>query len=71
MTVRLSASLEHLIEALAELPGLGPKSAQRAAFHLLDKDAARLARLSEAVTEAKTKLKRCRSCRTYLSLIHI
>lgn len=65
MTVRLSASLEHLIEALAELPGLGPKSAQRAAFHLLDKDAARLARLSEAVTEAKTKLKRCRSCRTY------
>ena len=65
MTVRLSTSLEHLIEALAELPGLGPKSAQRAAFHLLDKDAARLARLSEAVTEAKTKLKRCRSCRTY------
>ena len=65
MTVRLSAALEHLIEALAELPGLGPKSAQRAAFHLLDKDAARLARLSEAVTEAKTKLKRCRSCRTY------
>lgn len=65
MTERLSAPLEHLIEALAELPGLGPKSAQRAAFHLLEKDGARLARLADAVTEAKTKLKRCRSCRTY------
>lgn len=65
MTVRLTPVLEHLIGALAELPGLGPKSAQRAAFHLLEKDGVRLKRLHEALGDARTKLRRCPLCRTF------
>lgn len=65
MNVRLAPSLIHLIDALSELPGLGPKSAQRAAFHLLEKDAVRLGRLHDVLGEARLKLHRCARCRTY------
>ncbi len=51
-----------LIDELGRLPGIGPKSAQRIAFHLLkipDDDANRLAR---AITEAKAKVRFCERC---------
>ena len=43
-SLRLSPSLDALVDALAQLPGFGPRSAQRAAFHLLQ-DPKRLERL--------------------------
>lgn len=56
--------LNQLIEALRCLPGVGPKSAQRMAFHLLerDRDGGRL--LAHTLAEAIERIKRCRRCRT-------
>jgi recombination protein RecR len=54
--------VQSLIDELGRLPGVGPKSAQRIAFHLLklpDEDANRLAR---AITEAKERVSFCRRC---------
>jgi recombination protein RecR len=54
--------VQSLIDELGRLPGVGPKSAQRIAFHLLklpDEDAFRLAR---SITEAKEKVSFCRRC---------
>jgi len=62
---RYSDKLDRLIESLRCLPGVGPKSAQRMAFHLLerDRDGARV--LSEALTAAATSIGHCESCRMF------
>ena len=59
------AALDDLIEALRRLPGVGLKSAQRLAFHLLqhDRDAAR--RLSMALDQAVTRMHHCTRCHTF------
>jgi recombination protein RecR len=57
--------LQGLIEALRILPGVGPKSAQRMAFHLLERDREGAMRLSEALREACTRIGHCRRCRTF------
>lgn len=57
-----SPPMQALIDELGKMPGIGPKSAQRIAFHLLkvhDEDAARLAR---AIVEAKAKVRFCETC---------
>lgn len=51
-----------LIEALGRLPGIGPKSAQRIAFHILDSDPEDVTRLAEALREAKARVKFCEQC---------
>ena len=58
-------ALEGLIEALRRLPGVGVKSAQRMAFHLLqhDRDGAR--RLAAALTDAMQNMRHCQRCHTY------
>ena len=58
-------SLEGLIEALRRLPGVGVKSAQRMAFHLLqhDRDGAR--RLAVALTGAVEHMRHCQRCHTF------
>ena len=58
-------SLSRLIEALRCLPGVGPKSAQRMAFHLLasDRDGAR--EISAAIIAATERLGHCRRCRMF------
>src|SRR5262245_59953946 len=58
-------SLIRLIEALRCLPGVGPKSAQRMAFHLLEKDRKGAGALSEALTKAIEGVGRCRRCRMF------
>jgi recombination protein RecR len=58
-------SLLRLIEALRCLPGVGPKSAQRMAFHLLQKDRRAAAALAEALNLAVTKVGRCQRCRMF------
>jgi recombination protein RecR len=59
------ASLDELIEALRGLPGVGPKSAQRMAYHLLQHDRDALARLGAASDAALQKIQRCQHCNTF------
>lgn len=51
-----------LIEQLGRLPGIGPKSAQRIAFHILDAEPADVTRLADALREAKERVKFCSVC---------
>jgi recombination protein RecR len=59
------SSLEELIEALRCLPGVGPKSAQRMAYHLLQHDTAGAQRLSGALGQALATVRRCAKCHTF------
>ena len=54
--------VQTLIDELGRLPGVGPKSAQRIAFHLLKIPADDVARLAVAITEAKAKVRFCVRC---------
>jgi len=54
--------VQDLIDELGRLPGVGPKSAQRIAFHLLQADPADVRRLVEALTEVKEKVRFCSTC---------
>lgn len=60
-----SPLINQLVDSLSCLPGVGKKSALRMAFHLLERDRNGGLRLSEALEEAMTKVKRCRQCRTF------
>lgn len=51
-----------LIEELAKLPGVGPKTAQRLAFHILKASSEEAQKLAAAITEAKKKIKFCEIC---------
>ena len=61
----MSATLESLIEALRCLPGVGPKSAQRMAYHLLQHDREGAARLGFALDSAISRIQHCERCNTY------
>jgi recombination protein RecR len=54
--------VQALIDELGRLPGVGPKSAQRIAFHLLKLPNDDVARLARAITEAKAKVRFCARC---------
>jgi recombination protein RecR len=54
--------VQNLIDELGRLPGVGPKSAQRIAFHLLAADPADVTRLTEALREVKDKVRFCNVC---------
>ena len=56
--------LEQLVDSLKCLPGVGPKSAQRMAFHILQRDRAGGARLAVVLAEAVESIGHCRVCRT-------
>lgn len=58
-------SLDELIQALRCLPGVGPKSAQRMAYHLLQRDHPGAARLSRAVATALERIRHCAKCNTF------
>lgn len=57
--------LEQLIEALRCLPGVGPKSAQRMALHLLERDREGGLELSATLASAMERIGRCRQCRNF------
>jgi len=59
-----SRCIEDLIEALRCLPGVGPKSAQRMTYHLLERNRDGGRRLSVALEQAMEKIGHCRKCRT-------
>jgi recombination protein RecR len=54
--------LQNLVDELAQLPGIGPKSAQRLAFHLLAADRGDVDRLVAAIGEVKSRVRFCRTC---------
>jgi recombination protein RecR len=59
------AALDQLIQALRCLPGVGPKSAQRMAYHLLQRDTTGAAKLSAALSEALARIRHCGRCNTF------
>ena len=54
--------VQDLIDELGRLPGIGPKSAQRLAFHILKVEPADAERLARAITEVKARVHFCRVC---------
>ena len=57
-----AGSVQTLIDELGRLPGVGPKSAQRIAFHLLKLPAEDVNRLAQAITDAKERVSFCTRC---------
>ncbi|HKU01920.1 MAG TPA: recombination mediator RecR [Arthrobacter sp.] len=55
-------AVQELIDELGRLPGVGPKSAQRLAFHILEADPQDMRRLVEAITTVKERVKFCTVC---------
>ena len=63
--VPTAKGLERLIQALRALPGVGPRSAQRIAFHLLQHERAGAEELSRALAEALATVRRCAKCNNF------
>jgi len=63
--VKPHSSLDFLTEALRRLPGVGPKSAQRMAFHMLQHDREGAAILGRALSQAVEKIQHCSKCNTF------
>ena len=59
------AALDELIQALRCLPGVGPKSAQRMAYHLLQRDVTGASRLSVALRSALERVRHCEKCNSF------
>lgn len=64
----MSPLIEQLIQAFKCLPGVGPKSAQRMAYHLLERDREGATVLAEALTDAVARIGHCDRCRTFTEL---
>ncbi len=62
MSSTYAVAVQELIDSLGRLPGIGPKSAQRIAFHLLKVDKEEANRLARAIVEVKEKVSFCRQC---------
>ncbi len=58
-------ALQRLLDELGRLPGIGPKSAQRIAYHLLEADIEEARRLSDAIIEVKRQVHFCPICFSY------
>jgi len=63
--MRYARPLQHVIDELSRLPGIGPKSAQRLAFHLLRRNPAEVQALGEAIAALPQTVRRCRECFNY------
>lgn len=73
MASAYSRSVQAMIDALSRLPGVGPKSAQRIAFHLLKSDHEEVLRLTRAVNDARASVQFCERCFNFseASLCHL
>ena len=60
--MKYTRPLLKLIEEFQKFPSIGPKSAERMAFHVLNQDIEQVEELSKAIIEAKTQIKRCSAC---------
>ncbi len=61
----MSSLLDSLIDSLQCLPGVGPKSAQRMAFHLLQRNRDGAKHLAEVLSKATREIGHCNNCRTF------
>lgn len=59
---RYSETIERLMAAFGKLPGIGARSAERLAFHILKTSEAEAMALAQAIQEVKTKIRPCRQC---------
>lgn len=59
-----SSYINRLIEQLSHLPGIGTKSAQRLAFHIINMPRDQVAQLADSITGAREKVRYCRQCFT-------
>jgi recombination protein RecR len=59
------AALDELIQSLRCLPGVGPKSAQRMAYHLLQRDKKGAERLAQGLSDALERIRHCGRCNTF------
>ena len=66
--MRPPSSLEALIQALRCLPGVGPKSAQRMAYHLLQRDQDGAMRLADSMRNAVERVRHCNMCNTFTEM---
>ena len=57
-----AAPIARLIEEFAKLPGIGQKTAQRLAFHILNLSIEKASNLTNAIKDAKTKVRCCTNC---------
>ena len=62
MTGLHEGPIQGLVDELGRLPGIGPKSAQRIAYHLLKAPADDSRRLADAILEAKARVAWCQTC---------
>ena len=62
MSTAYTESLNRLIEEFGKLPGVGPKTAERLAFHILKAEPAEAMALAKAISDVKNKTKRCEIC---------
>lgn len=62
MNPAYTKSLNELIERFGSLPGIGPKTAERLAFHILKTDAREALSLAEAIRSVKQNIRQCRVC---------
>lgn len=62
--MKLGPAIDRLVDALKQLPGIGPRSAQRIAFHLLQHDRGSATRLGEALLAAVQSVHHCARCNT-------
>ncbi len=68
--MKFSPLVDELIQSLKCLPGVGPKSAQRMAFQLLERDRKAGQTLAQALAAAMSDVGHCRSCRTFTEEKH-
>ena len=62
MTNGYTQTISKLIEELGKLPGVGPKTAERLAFHILKSQTREALTLAQAISDVKTKIKQCKIC---------
>jgi recombination protein RecR len=65
MSSAYTESLNKLIEEFGRLPGIGPKSAERLAFHILKANGNEAMALADAIRDVKNKIKHCETCYNY------
>lgn len=63
--MQAAPSIQKLLDELERLPGVGPKSAQRMAYYILNADKASAMRLAEAIAEVKDSVRFCSRCFNY------
>jgi recombination protein RecR len=62
MTAGYTETVNKLIEEFGKLPGIGPKTAERLAFHILKSKPAEAMALAQAISDVKTKIRQCKIC---------